>query len=81
MGTDALALIVSILMAIGVYTASIVGLVLWLTSKFRGLEILIYKEMNSLKEETREDIKDIRDRLYRVELQTFGVSGPGLPSI
>ena len=64
----------SILLAIGAYTVSIVGLVLWLTTKFRSLEVLIYKEMNSLKEEHRDDIEDIRNRLYRVELATWGTT-------
>lgn len=72
-----LELAISMLLAFGAYTASIIGLVLWLTSKFRALEVLIYKEMNVLKEEYRDEMVDIKRRVFRMEIAIFGVTTTG----
>lgn len=52
MNLDALNLAATIIGAVFTWTASVVVVVIWLNSKFRALEKLIYREMH---EHRRED--------------------------
>ena len=52
------------------WTASVVSLVIWLTSKFRSLEILMYSEMK--KRDQRAAM--FHDRLMILELKVLGVT-------
>lgn len=70
-------LVISAIVGFLTYTASLIGLMLWLTGKFRSVEVLIYKEMSGLKDEHRDAVGDVRDRVYKLEVAVFGVTNTG----
>lgn len=70
---------VSVATLVVTYTASIVGMILWLSNKFRQLERLIFKEIGWLRKDAMEArrmyekrLEGIGLRLQRVELRVFG---------
>jgi hypothetical protein len=73
---EATNLILAIFGAIMVWTSSIVGAVLWLSGKFRGVEQTIYKEMDKLRREVEARHYNINTRIQRLEIKLFGFAGP-----
>lgn len=72
MSTDVAQLIVALVVILGAWTATVVGLVIWLTGKFRELEQLIYKLVQRHSDEDDENFKFHDRRINRVEMQVFG---------
>lgn len=65
------------LTAIGIvftYTITLVGLVNWLNNKFRSLEKLLYRELESHRREYDKQLNNIGIRLLRMELARQGVT-------
>lgn len=75
MANDTAMLTLSIFGALLTWTISVVSLVIWLTSKFRTLEVLLYREMNKRDERA----SSFHDRLMILELRVLGVTQSGTP--
>lgn len=79
-------LALAVIGAVIVWTTTVAGTVLWLSSKFRSLEITIYREKNKEREWVERQF-DIYDKLHqqhdikiqRLEIRTFGFSLPPIP--
>jgi len=67
---DTAMLILAITGALFTWTLSVISLVIWLTTKFRALEIMMYSEMN--KRDQRAAM--LHDRLMILELKVLGVT-------
>lgn len=72
MQNESATLAIAIVGIVITYTASIVSLVLWLAGKFRGLEATFYRELGKHRDEDSERFREQHDRLYKLELNTFG---------
>jgi hypothetical protein len=74
MTNESAMLIIAICGALLTWTVSVVSLVVWLTGKFRSLEVMMYSEMN--KRDQRAQM--LHDRLMVLELRVMGVTeSPG----
>lgn len=69
-------LILAIIGAIITWTASIVGLMVWLTGKFADLNATIYREMDKHRITDDRQFDDLGRRVQRLELHAFGFAGP-----
>lgn len=56
------------------WTITVAGLAVWLEKRFRDIEKLIYRELHEHAKETREKIESLHTRVYRLEVQTFGIT-------
>lgn len=65
-------LVVAIFGAVMVWTSSIIGGIIWLSAKFRGLEKTIYREMDKLRRESNTRFYSHDTRIQRLEIKTFG---------
>lgn len=65
-------LVIAITGLVIVYTTSVVSLVLWLSSKFRALEVAFYREMDKHREDDAERFTDHAQRLQVLELERLG---------
>lgn len=74
-------LIVTIILAMITWTATVASLVLWLTSKFRALEKALYREMDKHRREDDRQFNVHATRIQRLELRAFGFSAPNGPLI
>jgi hypothetical protein len=54
------------------WTTSIVSMTLWLSSKFRSLERMIYIEMDKHRREDDDKFQKHGDRIIRLELKNYG---------
>lgn len=54
------------------WTVSVVGATFWLASKFRALEVMFFKALNTHKEEDAETFEENRLRIQRIEMKVFG---------
>lgn len=68
-------LILTILGAILVWTTSIIGGMIWLNAKFRGVEQTVYREAAKLRHEFDAKHYNLNTRTQRLELRLFGFSG------
>lgn len=73
MANDTAMLVLAIGGALVTWTASVVSLVIWLTGKFRSIEVMMYTEMN--KRDQRAQM--LHDRLMILELKVLGVTESG----
>lgn len=55
-----------------VYTSSVVGLVLWLSNKFRAMERTFYRELAKHNRQADDIFATYGLRIQRLELRTFG---------
>lgn len=55
-----------------VWTSSIIAGVIWLESRFRRVEGIFYKELDSHKTEVDEKFANHSQRVQRLELKAFG---------
>lgn len=81
---DSVSLIVTIVGALFTWTCTVVSLTMWLASRFRHLEVLIYRENKKLDDKYMALFKEHGDRITVLELQvtgTSGVTGPNHPRI
>lgn len=69
---DTASLIIAIMGAILTWTVTIASLVYWLTSKFRFLEGIIYREMDKHRREDDALFKNQGTRIQKLELKAFG---------
>lgn len=63
-----------VLAAIGflfTWTCTVVTMMIWLSGKFRGLEIAIYKEAAK----SHSEIDRLKSRVQRLEIKIFGYTG------
>lgn len=65
-------LVVAITGLVLVYTTSVVSLVLWLSAKFRALEVAFQREMDKHRDEDAERFLDHAQRLQVLELERLG---------
>lgn len=68
-------LILTILGAILVWTTSVIGGMLWLNAKFRGIEKTVYREAARLRHDFEARHYNLNTRTQRLELKLFGFSG------
>lgn len=64
--------LLSIIGMVGVYTASVVGGVVWLNGKFRSLEKTIYKELEKHAGRNDRLFGQLSTRILRLEIKAFG---------
>lgn len=69
---DPAMLVVAIITLLIVWTTTVVGVVIWLSSKFRNLEVLLYRELNKHRREIDLTLNDHQRRLQILELKGFG---------
>lgn len=69
---DTATLVLAILGIVITYTGSIIGLVVWLTGKFRHQEAEYWRGINKLNEELRNKLYQMSTRIQRLELRLFG---------
>ncbi len=55
-----------------VYTSSIIGLVMWLSNKFRAVERIFYRELSGYKARSDHNFLAYGLRIQRLELKAFG---------
>ncbi len=67
-------LIVAIIGTLIIWTTTVASLSLWLASRFRSLEKLIYHEQNKLDQKYMALFKDHSDRIMVLELKRNGVT-------
>lgn len=72
MNHDTAMLALAILIALGGWTATVAGLVLWLAGRFRSLERLIYQQVNRLRDRHERKMELMARRLMRLEMRVFG---------
>lgn len=72
MSNDPAALAVAVAGLMIVYTTSVVSLVIWLASKFRSLESLIFREMDKHRREDDDRFSEHAQRLQILELEKLG---------
>ena len=58
--------------ALATWTGSVIGLVLWLTGRFRSLEAALYRETNSLRWESDRKFNANQTKIQRLEIKVFG---------
>ena len=68
-------IILAIVGALLAWTASVATLTLWLASRFRDIERLIYREMHALDVKYDKVLKDHSDRIMVIELKKEGYTG------
>lgn len=70
MQSETVTVVLSILGAIGAWTITVAGLVLWLANRFRSVESLIHVEMAKLRKEVKKEITQVEHRVTHLERQT-----------
>ncbi len=73
---DAAMLVLAIIGFMLTWTTSIVCLVVWLTTKFRDLEKVMYREMDKHRIEDDRQFRIQGTKIQRLELKAFGFTGP-----
>lgn len=73
---DTSMLILAIVGSVLTWTGSIIALVIWLTTKFRDLEKLVYREGDKHRREDAVQFKLHGTKIQRLELKAFGFTGP-----
>lgn len=68
-------LVLAIFSAILVWTCSVIGGMVWLNAKFRGVEKTIYREADKLRREYEGRLYGHNTRIQRLEIKAFGFSG------
>lgn len=71
-------LTLAIIGAVITWTASIISLVIWLTSKFRYLEKTIYREMDKHRRDDDAMFRYQGTKIQRLEIGVFGFTNEGL---
>lgn len=71
---DTATLVLAIISIVIVYTTTVVSLFLWLTSKFRSVETLIFKELGKHAKYDDDRFAAQHDRLMILELSATGVT-------
>lgn len=54
------------------WTVTVIGATMWLASKFRALEIMFHKALNTHKEEDAHTFADHKARIQYIERELFG---------
>jgi hypothetical protein len=67
-------LILAIIGSVMTWTGSVIAIVLWLSGRFRHIEITLYRELNKHRTEIDTQIHDLRNRIIHLELKATGVS-------
>lgn len=75
---EATQLILAILGFALLWTTTVVGVVVWLESKFRRLEKLFYKELYTHTEEDDSKFENHGRRIQRLEIKSFGFTHAGI---
>lgn len=68
-------LVLAIIGAVIVWTTSIIGGIIWLTGKFRGLERALYRETDKHRRENDALFTNHLVRIQRLEIKAFGFTG------
>lgn len=69
---DTATFVLSLLGFAGLWSASIIGGMIWLNTKFRSLEKSIYREDEKHRQKNDEEFEDHKLRIQRLELRVFG---------
>lgn len=67
-------LVIAIFTALGGWTVSVIAGAIWLTAKFRAIEVILYKELGQHRREIDERFVQQGDRIQRLEIREFGVT-------
>lgn len=54
------------------WTVTVIGATYWLAQRFRALEIMFYKALNTHKTDDAEAFQEIDRKLQRIEIKLFG---------
>lgn len=65
-------LALAVIVALGGWTVSIILATLWLSGRFRSIEVLLYKELNKHREEIDDHIRDLNNRIMMLEIKKNG---------
>lgn len=68
-------LVLAIFGAIMVWTTSVIGGIIWLNTKFRSIETIVYRELEKYRNRYDTHLYANDTRLQRVELRLFGFTG------